>query len=249
MNRETSAMRKLFFFCSFVAAAAFSTTLSRAATISVNFEGNNNAGAPTALNPTDSAGVAPFTAANWNNFSGNTGTSGVLNDSSNVATPVTITVVGQALFGSGTGTASADRKLLNGYVDSNTGTNTWTFQNVPAGLYTLISYALPDNLDGRISEYSVNGGTAYNLLSDGGANFVANGFVRATGTGSTYTSGNYVQFDNVSPIAGNITLTGTGVFRNYSNGIQLVAVPEPASILAIGVGGLGMMLIALRRRR
>ncbi|HZZ72120.1 MAG TPA: PEP-CTERM sorting domain-containing protein, partial [Pirellulales bacterium] len=190
-------------------------------------------------------------AANWNNYGSNTGTSGFLNDSTGAATGVTISVTGAGLWGSGVGTGDANSKMLNGYVDgTDNGTNTWTFHNVPAGIYTLISYAYPDSLDGRSSAYTVNGGSEIDLMSDGNASYPNFGFVRATGTGGNYTSGNYIEFDNISPdVNGDIVLSGTGVFRNYSNGIQLVSVPapEPTTGVLLGLGMVGLICVARRR--
>ena len=58
--------------------------------------------------------------------------------------------------------------------------------------------------------------------------------------GTGYTPGNYIVFSNVAPFDvvggfGTITLSGEGAFRNFSNGIQLVSVPEPASVALFGL--------------
>ena len=73
--------------------------------------------------------------------------------------------------------------------------------------------------------------------------------MRATSTtAGTYTSANYIEWDNI-PIGSSVSVGYTGTsdtFRNYSNGIQLIAVPEPASLGLLGLGGISFLS---RRRR
>jgi hypothetical protein len=222
--------------------------------IGVNFTGGSFGGAPTAMLPTDESGVIPQT--NWNNVDGQVGTNVALKDASGSNTPVTLSFAGAGTWGVNIGAGDANHRLMNGYVDgTDNGTNTYTFNNVPAGNYNLIVYALPDGLDGRDQSAVVNGNVANAIWisSDAGSNFDVNGFVRATGTfqdgpGAT---GNYYEFDNISPIGGTITLAATSRnFRNFSNGMQLVIadpVPEPATLGFVGLGAVG--LLARRRRR
>jgi len=223
--------------------------------IALNFEGGNFGGAPTSLAPTDIAGVVP--QANFNNVSGQSGTTGPLVDASGVTTAVTLTFAAQGTWGSGVGTATPNQRLMNGYVDGadtaagHIPTNTYLFSNVPAGVYNVIVYTLPDGLDGRDQSVTINGVSSASVFvsSDAGANFNTNGFVRATATSKDGpgATGNYVEFDGISPVAGYISLVGTSLdFRNFSNGIQIVAVPEPGTL---GVIGLGVASLLGRRKR
>jgi hypothetical protein len=237
------------------AAAALGVTQMASATpfIGVNFVGGSNGGAPTSMDPTDSAGVVPQT--NYNNVTGNTGTNVALNDKTGAATAVTLTFSAAGTWGTGLGTADGNHKMLNGYVDgTDNGSNTFTFNNVPAGTYGLVIYSVPDSLDGRDESFVLNGDptTKLFLSADAGAKFDTVGFLQATatvqdGAGAT---GNYIEYDNITLAApGSISFTSTSqVFRNFENGIQLFSgtVPEPGTLAFLGLGGIG--LLARRRR-
>jgi MYXO-CTERM domain-containing protein len=228
---------------------------SAAPFIGVNFVGGNNGGAPTALDPTDVAGV--IAQANYNNVTGQSGTTGPLVNSIGVATAVTLTFSGAGTWGSGVGTGTPNQRLMNGYVDgqdvaSGNSKNNYLFANVPSGVYNVIVYTLPDGLDGRDQSVTINGvsSSAVFVSSDAGANFNTNGFARATATSKdgAGATGNYVEFDGISPVAGFISLQGQSLdFRNFANGIQIVLVPEPGALGMAAVAGLGML--AGRRRR
>jgi len=220
--------------------------------IGVNFVGGSANGAPTSLAAGDVAGLVP--QSNFNNVANASGAAIALNNSSGGATGVTLTFAGAGTWGSGSGSASPNAALLNGYVDgTDNGSNTYTFNNVPAGKYNIIVYALPDGLDGRDQSLVLNGDVANTLFmsSEAGSGFAANGFVRATATSKDGPGaiGNYFEFDNVSPQAGTFALVGTSLtFRNFSNGIQIVNadVPEPATLGLVALGGIAMLA---RRRR
>jgi PEP-CTERM motif len=235
--------------------------MSSAATpyIGVNFVGGGGGpGAATTLDPTDVAGLVP--QGNFNNVTTTTGAGVALVDSNNAATGVTLTFAGQGLWTAGTGTANANQKLYNGYLDgSDTGTapllgvNSYSLSNVPAGTYNLIIYAQPDGLDGRDQDYTLNGdvSTKVFLSSDAGSSFDTFGFVRgsATSQDGAGATGNYVEFDNISLASvGTISWAGhSDTFRNFANGFQLVNAPEPATLSLLGVGGVA--LLGRRRRK
>lgn len=218
--------------------------------IGVNFVGGSFGGTPTSLAASDVAGVVP--QANFNNVSGNTGAAVALTNASGNATPVTLTFSGAGTWGANIGSDTPNKRLMNGYVDgTDNGTNTYTFNNVPAGVYNIIVYQLPDGLDGRDQSLTLNGGPAVFTSSEAGSDFNANGFVRATATSKDGPGaiGNYVEFDGVSPVGGTFALVGTSLnFRNFSNGIQITQadVPEPAGIAVLGLVAGG--LLARRRR-
>ena len=200
--------------------------------------GASSPGALDASGPGYTAGVVPQN--NWNDVGISVGTTGALHDSSGAPTGVTLTISNNNspastwVYSSDTAApvgdpnATGDARLMNGYIDStNNQVTTFTFNNVPAGNYDLITYALPDNGDGRESHYTLTTSgsysepAAYYLTSTGGSPntyFSTNGFVPVTGTSSAdYTAGDYIEFKNIKLTStGTIGFTGTAdSFRTY----------------------------------
>jgi hypothetical protein len=234
------------------ASACACATGASGASIGINFVGGNANGAPTSLDPGDVAGITGFAQGNFNNLTGSSSLNAALVDSTGTPSGITFDFTAAGTWGSGTGTGNANLKLFNGYADgTDNGTNFYAFNNVPAGIYALVIYSLPDNFDSRDEHFVVNGNLATTtyLSAEAGASFVDNGFVRATATtlNGPGSVGNYVQFDNVSPVAGVISFTGTSDnFRNFANAVQLVPVPEP---VGLSVAALASSLTLVRRRR
>jgi hypothetical protein len=127
---------------------------------------------------------------------------------------------------------------------------TFTFNNLPVGVYRLVAYTAENpNSDPTANiDTTVGAITYFTREGDIGSGPVE--FVRAFSQDPNNRDlGNYVQFDNVVS-AGSITLTAThrgGTDGIGIAGLQLEQVPEPGSVamLAAGAGLIGMM----RRRR
>ena len=215
--------------------AATTTTLVVAPLyISVNFPGGHEFGTPTTLAPGEIAGVT--TLSNWNNIGGgdiNSVNNAALTDSKAQATPVTIFYNTDENWGSGAGTATPDQKMLNGTLGiSNDGHYRPVFlNNVPNRAYKLIMYNV--QRDNQNEAYTVNGDTAHTLhiTTQNGAQYNAgNTWIRGTSTNENLRDVcNYVQFDEVTPINGTITIDcRSESFRANMNGIQLVSL-EPGA--------------------
>jgi len=193
--------------------------------ISINFVGCCNGGAtptPTPLLSTDVAGVVP--RGNWNNLSGTVVNDAILNDSNGAPTTVTITYSADEQWGSGAGLSTPDRKMLNGYLGiSNDGNYRPLFlNNVPNGAYKLIMYN--GRGDAQAQGYTVNPAsvnTTLHIMPEGPFTDV---WIRGTSTNpGARDVCNYVQFDEVAPIGGTITIDcRSESFRGMMNGIQLI---------------------------
>jgi hypothetical protein len=247
-----------------------------AAPISVNFGGNSPSGSIN-MASTDVAGLPAYADDNWNNFGGNStfSSTDVVDGDGNLVPGSGGNVqfaYSSAGFGGGPDNADAwntstdasfgtNAKMFDGIVKRKSGgstgegiTQTFTFTNVPTGLYDLILYVADDNpAKGKNISVTSTGTTYYYNAVDivGTPVFTP---VTSTVSGSPTTDGNYVLFAGISPALGNtisVTLSNTKESSEPDDatlgvaGLQLVAVPEPTSIAAIGVAG----LLGLRRRR
>lgn len=224
--------------------------------IGVQFQGGG--GTTYQLTPGQSAGVVP--QDNYNPVSQTSQTATALNDATGAASGVTLTTVNNNSYGSGTATATANATLLEGESKANNGsTGTYTFNNVPTGTYDLIAYIVDDNVNP--GNYTL-GVTTYYVTeqagaSGGGTPYYTGSFVQASNTSATGTrdAGNYVEFYNVSPTGGALTLTDiagpNAGFPVAINGFQLLnastAVPEPATLGIVALGGLA--ILAKKRRK
>lgn len=171
---------------------------------------------------------------------------------------------------------TADQELVSGALENDEGTaSTATFSNVSPGTYTVVAYtvfqaATASGAYSGAATFTVNGGDSTVVLDQGGNYGLPDSFDGTTGSGptawmtnpnpsSTSSPSNYVVFTNVTPVNGQITLgwskyTG-GAFSSDSTGngvdaVQLIpaVTPEPASLGLLGVGALGLPLLAGRRR-
>lgn len=151
-----------------------------------------------------------------------------------------ITYSGNNTYTSSSTTNSNDDDLLRGYLD--TGgvghPSTVTITNVPANNlpYTVYLYIAGDTPGGRVGDYEVNGVTLSATQGSGTPYMLA----------TPATAGNYLVFTGVT--GNTLTITsGASNFRAPLDGLQIVTVPEPASIGLLSLAGVG--LLARRRRQ
>jgi hypothetical protein len=220
--------------------------------IGVNFVGGGDQGG-LQLIAQDVAGVVRQN--NWNNLTGSTFDGVTLNDAAGAVSPVTLTTSGtteQWYTGAGD-VGSADGRLFQGFIGAGAaaaGTPvSFTLNNVPAGTYSVIAYTMGFNFQNDYREsFSLIGATEpppLHVKGETGLAFNSNPAFRRMSSvdAANPTTGNYVQFDNVSPDAnGAITLNVAwesdqlgNSHQPAINGIQLVKVTPVTTRPTIGL--------------
>jgi MYXO-CTERM domain-containing protein len=237
--------------------AAFTSLLAcaslNAAILSINF-GTDRADAT--LLPTDSTGVVP--AANWNNEAGAVGGPAAVVDSNGAATTATVQWSSQlgtwATSGLGeenNGFAGADRTMMMGYLDTDARATTVTVVGLGPEFtgpgYDVYVYALGGVASGRGGDYTITGQT---LIGD--SDSFPSTFNQDLGVDHNDV-GNYLVFRGLSDPDFTLSAVGTtpvgGTVRAPINGIQIVSIPEPATIGVWGLAALVLGLVTRRRRK
>ncbi|MBN8247242.1 MAG: hypothetical protein J0L84_07335, partial [Verrucomicrobia bacterium] len=226
--------------------------------IGVSFVGGANI--PGALLAEDVAGAVP--QEHWNNLEGFTFDAVPLNDAAGAASPVTFSaaVLTEAWYSGTVTTGDADGILLQGLVTAGSPVEpvTLTFANVPFGRYQVLAYATGFNFSPAYEQdWSLAAGSSHATITgraEVGLNWTANpAFRRITSTDpNSRATGNYVQFDDVSPAAdGSLTLsvtwagTGGNSHQPAINALQIVkvvAVAVPITVNAPVVQGETLVL-------
>ena len=126
------------------------------------------------------------------------------------------------------------------------GVSTFSINNLAAGNYDLYLYSMGGYPNPNNTVFTVDGITGSTNLT--GLPSTLTTFT-ATPAGTT-ADGNYVLYSNLSPTLGVISGTFAGGNTRF-NGFQLVSVdtPEPASVVMLGLGAVGLLLAARRRQR
>lgn len=237
----------------FIAAGLLSPL--HAAVVSINFGSNQQNGN---LAPTTVAGA--YSAANWNNVSGNGAT---LIDSTGVNTSVTFSS-GSFPGSWGNGNLAGNNggeQLYKGYLDIAGDLATFQIGGLVATeIYQIYVYSNGENNFVGVPQTRTGTFTLGGLstgITDGHPNNVESTFdgsYNLVPAGST-AEGNYTIFTVTGATSYTLTAQGTyaepglgadSLFRSPLNGIQIVSVPEPTVGL---LGGLAaMMMLRVRRR-
>jgi hypothetical protein len=230
--------------------------------VGINFVGGGDAGTTVGgtLATTDVGGAV--LQGFFNNVAGKTidGTQ-VLFDAQGTNTPVTVAVwdpvagapvAPAGAIGTGTGEASAEHVMMQGYLANNNTPLSILLGSVPPGTYNLVAYSVGFSFNSTYEEdFALVGAATYPTLTVRGQSsldFIANPtLVRMTSTNALNRDlGNYVMFEKVSPAGdGTLLLTITPQSTNVGNtayfpplnALQLVKVnPLPPTLAAAKQG-------------
>jgi hypothetical protein len=239
------------------------TTSASAASLGLNFAATDPNATDSSLNPANVAGVVP--QANWNNLAVNNGTaaSGLVLDTGGGST-ASVTWASPNTWRSAVNNAfpaGPNRVLTNGYLDSNdtaTGGVNITVNNIDAALrapaYNVYVYFVGDSPDNRGGAYTLTPGGGSPIVKYGSTLAMPSAFIEDPGTDiDNSLDGTHLVFRQLTAptftLVSDTTLTTPNGFRAPVNAIQIVAVPEPASVvLACGAALLAAWAGRPRRR-
>jgi hypothetical protein len=254
--------------------------MAQAENISIDWFGGSAAGTgagnQTQMLPTDVAGVVPL--GNWNSFIDDPAIASEtfnLNLSNGAPSGATITITGSPNDWDTNinETLSPNHKMMLGYVDTNNTTITnLAITGLPAsvttGGYNVIVYYDGENgTEHRVGRYEVNGvsqwgkdaGLAFSGTFTQGQTSVdplAGGGAQLNNLPATVPvpAGNYMVFGPLSgpdfTLRAQASVTQSGTARAAINGLQIIQIPEPATMALIGVGVvIASAGVVVRRRR
>ena len=222
--------------------------LANAELVGLNFQGNGAANLASGTVAGDTAGTI-FPQANWNNAgngNNNLGTIANLTSSTGASSGIAASWLGpDSWSASGAVGASGNAEMSYGFIKSNNGSTqipsgnvTVTFSNLtPGTLFDMIIYTATDNAS-PTGTFSLNNTTNTSVSYAVGAGNVA-----------TFTEDSTKHtFSNLTATGSSVTLTMSGNGAGLA-GVQFSTIPEPSSMLLLGLGAPGGLGMVVRRAR
>lgn len=219
------------------------TVAVQAKTIAINLAADEADGARSDV--FGAAGV--LGTPNWNNLDGNAGAAANLIDDSGAVTSTSVEWVSANTWSStgrseenNTAPAGNDRNMMTGYLDTSaTSTTTVAVSGLGgdfAAGYDVYLYIKGGTNDGRGGSYTIGTETQIHTPTS-----------PFDGTYTVGTEGDYLLFEGLMGDSFTIEATPTteALFRAPLNGIEINAIPEPATLILLGLGSLA----TLRRKR
>ena len=210
------------------------------AAISVDFQGGSaNNGTPLSMTATEYAGQVVVN--NWNAAPGSAGTLNSLVQSDGATTTASVTWACNNIWSTPITESPGDYRMLKGYLDNNSATNTTVVvTNLPSA-YTNNGYSVYVYCDGdngssaKTGNYSI-GAMSYSATDNANASYSGT-YVQANNS-----AGNYVAFSNLTA-SGFTLVAATASTRAPVNGIQIVANTPTAPTGLTAVAGSGQVAL------
>ena len=248
-----------------VTLATLLTTAASAAVISVNFDGAQFGGGASILGSSDVSGVEAVD--NWNNVTGSSvggsSTATALTDETGGATGTSLTYF-ERFWSDGTAGTTANENMTQSYTNTTTGvaSEAMSFAGIGSAFtasgYDVIVYlGITDRNGPREFGVNIDGGTAQWIQVERHTNgldtFSSTTFASEAIAAVSTTDSNYIRFTGITASSFSINFlsdSGLGDSERVGvRGIQLVAVPEPASVsLLLGTSCAALLLLRRRRR-
>ncbi len=234
-------MRKSFINTLAVTGLLIATGSANAETIGVNFGSERRA-----VGPAQSAGVIAQT--NWNNASGPTAIVTDVNNGAGAATTVDVEWASRNTWKTQAANGDGNTNMMHGYLDDGNGGFSVTVSEIAYATYDVYIYLSTDMKKGAYTNTAtINGGTQYYAKTHVSKYKPVTSLIQATGTTipTPTVNANYILFTGVT--GSSFTIDGAkkaGNNRSTIAGFQIVesvAIPEPASLVLLSLGGLTML--------